>query len=347
MNFSVGASAPQAVSSNVTLTPVDQTIKTEQSGDGYFPGEAVIYAGRPSHWVVTSTAPFSCAASLSSQDLLLLSLHHSHRVRNRPSQGHPEDELGSLAGRRVNGQGAAMGCDQPGEQLEADAPAAASRGPSGLESAAVVADAQHEHLLAPTRDRGGVAREPQGDHARVGVTHDVADRLLCRPVDQRLGRLVELLGSDDVDIHRHGQTAHLKGRGEVSERGGETLDVQLWWGDGHDEATQLTHPASQVSRRGRHDPCGVLIDVAGPLGRGAEGVRSAGEPLDDPIVQVGRDHRAFLVGRGERSEQQRFALVLAALEAPGHAVGEWRLHEIQQSESAEQHRKAGQPQPPA
>ena len=69
LNFSVGASAPQAVSSNVTLTPVDQTIKTEQSGDGYFPGEAVIYAGRPSHWVVTSTSPFSCAASLSSQDL--------------------------------------------------------------------------------------------------------------------------------------------------------------------------------------------------------------------------------------------------------------------------------------
>jgi uncharacterized protein len=69
VNFSVGAGAPQAVSSNVTLTPVDQTINTEQSGDGYFPGEAVIYAGRPSHWVITSTAPFSCAASLSSQDL--------------------------------------------------------------------------------------------------------------------------------------------------------------------------------------------------------------------------------------------------------------------------------------
>jgi len=69
VNFSVGAGAPQAVSSNVTLTSVDQTINTEQSGDGYFPGEAVIYAGRPSHWVITSTAPFSCAASLSSQDL--------------------------------------------------------------------------------------------------------------------------------------------------------------------------------------------------------------------------------------------------------------------------------------
>jgi hypothetical protein len=67
--FTVGASAPQAVSSNVTTTPTDQTITTEQSGDGYFPGEAVIYAGRPSHWVMTSTAPFSCAASLSSQSL--------------------------------------------------------------------------------------------------------------------------------------------------------------------------------------------------------------------------------------------------------------------------------------
>ena len=69
VSFSVGASAPQTVSSNVTTTPVDQTINTEQGGDGYLPGEAVVYAGRPTHWVVTSTAPFSCAASLTSQDL--------------------------------------------------------------------------------------------------------------------------------------------------------------------------------------------------------------------------------------------------------------------------------------
>ena len=69
LELSVGASAPQAVSTNVTVTPADQTINTEQDGDGYNPGEAVIYAGRPTHWVLTSTAPFSCAASLSSQDL--------------------------------------------------------------------------------------------------------------------------------------------------------------------------------------------------------------------------------------------------------------------------------------
>ena len=29
----------------------------------------MIYAGRPTKWVMTSTAPFSCAASLTSQDL--------------------------------------------------------------------------------------------------------------------------------------------------------------------------------------------------------------------------------------------------------------------------------------
>ncbi|MEP7036570.1 MAG: cupredoxin domain-containing protein, partial [Actinomycetota bacterium] len=50
-------------------TPVDQTITSSQDGDGYHPGEAVIYAGLPTHWVMTSTAPFSCASSLSSQDL--------------------------------------------------------------------------------------------------------------------------------------------------------------------------------------------------------------------------------------------------------------------------------------
>jgi sulfite exporter TauE/SafE len=64
-----GGPAAQAISTNVTVTPADQTINTTQDGDGYSPGETVIYAGRPTHWVLTSTAPFSCAASLSSQDL--------------------------------------------------------------------------------------------------------------------------------------------------------------------------------------------------------------------------------------------------------------------------------------
>lgn len=69
VSFSVAAKAPQAVSSNVTMTTTDQTINTQQDGDGYHPGEAVVYAGRPIHWVMTSTAPFSCAASISSSDL--------------------------------------------------------------------------------------------------------------------------------------------------------------------------------------------------------------------------------------------------------------------------------------
>jgi uncharacterized protein len=69
VNLTLGARAPQTVSANVTVTPADQTINSEQNGDGYHPGEAVIYAGRPTHWVMTSTAPFTCAASLISQDL--------------------------------------------------------------------------------------------------------------------------------------------------------------------------------------------------------------------------------------------------------------------------------------
>jgi len=64
-----GGPTAQAISANVTVTPADQTINTAQNGDGYTPGETVIYAGRPTHWVLTSTAPFSCAASLGSQDL--------------------------------------------------------------------------------------------------------------------------------------------------------------------------------------------------------------------------------------------------------------------------------------
>jgi sulfite exporter TauE/SafE/copper chaperone CopZ len=69
VDLTIAAPAPQAVSSNVTNTPVEQTINSTQDGDGYHPGETVIYAGRPTHWVMTSTAPFSCAASLGSQDL--------------------------------------------------------------------------------------------------------------------------------------------------------------------------------------------------------------------------------------------------------------------------------------
>lgn len=71
LSSSIGSAAatPQAVSDNVTVTPVDQTIDTDQDGSGYHPGETVIYAGRPTRWVMTSTAPFSCAASLVSKDL--------------------------------------------------------------------------------------------------------------------------------------------------------------------------------------------------------------------------------------------------------------------------------------
>jgi sulfite exporter TauE/SafE/copper chaperone CopZ len=70
VDLTVGASpAAAAVSANVTLTPADQTINTEQHASGYAPGDAVIYAGRPTHWVMTSDAPFACAASLTSQDL--------------------------------------------------------------------------------------------------------------------------------------------------------------------------------------------------------------------------------------------------------------------------------------
>ena len=64
-----GGSAPQAISSNVSFTATDQTINTTQDGDGYHPGDAVIYAGRPTHWVMTSTAPFTCASAVISQDL--------------------------------------------------------------------------------------------------------------------------------------------------------------------------------------------------------------------------------------------------------------------------------------
>jgi sulfite exporter TauE/SafE len=68
-SFSLGASAPTTITDNVSLTANEQTITSEQNGDGYSPGESVIYAGRPTRWTMTSTAPFTCAASIVSQDL--------------------------------------------------------------------------------------------------------------------------------------------------------------------------------------------------------------------------------------------------------------------------------------
>jgi len=69
VSVSTGASAVQTISSNVSLTATDQTINTTQDGDGYHPGEVVIYAGRPTHWVMTSTAPYTCASTVVSNDL--------------------------------------------------------------------------------------------------------------------------------------------------------------------------------------------------------------------------------------------------------------------------------------
>jgi sulfite exporter TauE/SafE/copper chaperone CopZ len=69
VDLTAKASSAQAVSSNVTVTASEQTINSTQDGDGYHPGETVIYAGRPTHWVMTSSAPFTCASSLVSDDL--------------------------------------------------------------------------------------------------------------------------------------------------------------------------------------------------------------------------------------------------------------------------------------
>jgi len=67
--FSRTATPPPAVSANVTLTTADQTINSTQDGDGYHPNETVIFAGRPTHWVMTSSAPFSCSSSFGSKEL--------------------------------------------------------------------------------------------------------------------------------------------------------------------------------------------------------------------------------------------------------------------------------------
>jgi Uncharacterized conserved protein len=69
VDLTATASAPQSVSANVSLTPIDQTINTTQDDRGYQPGDAVVYAGLPTHWVMTSTAPFTCASTVVSKDL--------------------------------------------------------------------------------------------------------------------------------------------------------------------------------------------------------------------------------------------------------------------------------------
>jgi len=69
VDFTAGSPAPRSVSANVALAAADQTVTSTQDADGYHPADTVVYAGRPTHWVLTSTAPFTCAASISSSDL--------------------------------------------------------------------------------------------------------------------------------------------------------------------------------------------------------------------------------------------------------------------------------------
>jgi sulfite exporter TauE/SafE/plastocyanin len=54
---------------SVTVTAVDQTLRSVQDASGYRPGNAVVYAGLPIHWVVASQEPYSCAISMESADL--------------------------------------------------------------------------------------------------------------------------------------------------------------------------------------------------------------------------------------------------------------------------------------
>ncbi len=54
---------------SLTATSVDQTLQSVQNSAGYHPGDAVIYAGLPTHWHLDSQDSFSCAISLESSDL--------------------------------------------------------------------------------------------------------------------------------------------------------------------------------------------------------------------------------------------------------------------------------------
>ena len=86
VEFTMPSRPTQVASANVAVTPVDQTITSSQDGDGYHPDETVVYAGRPTHWVVISTAPFSCASSLGSQDLgFQVVLHEGRNVIELPA----------------------------------------------------------------------------------------------------------------------------------------------------------------------------------------------------------------------------------------------------------------------
>ncbi len=63
------SAATMSVSPGVTVTATDQTLESVQDSSGYHPGQAVIYAGLPTHWVMTSEDAFSCASSMQSREL--------------------------------------------------------------------------------------------------------------------------------------------------------------------------------------------------------------------------------------------------------------------------------------
>jgi plastocyanin len=59
-----GVASAETLTPNVTIVDGVQVVHTKQTAAGYTPSKTVVYRGMPVRWEVTSTAPFSCSASL-------------------------------------------------------------------------------------------------------------------------------------------------------------------------------------------------------------------------------------------------------------------------------------------
>ena len=87
-------------------------------------------------------------------------------------------------------------------------------------------------------------------------------------------------------------------------------------------------------------PDRVRVGVGGrALGRRGEREREAGQVLDRPVVQVGRDPPPLDRGRLERRLQQRLALAQAVAQAAGGGPRQGQLDQPQQQQRADDDRR--------
>ena len=178
----------------------------------------------------------------------------------------------------------------------------------------------------------------------VGVGGDVAQRLACHAVDERVGGRPG--GGAIVDVQLRRDVLRLQRAEQVVQRRLQTRGLQAGRMDLDEQRAQRAHavaqPARAVAEGGR---VGVGAPALRAVGERREAEGDAREVLHDAVVQVGGDAATLVVGRLDGPLEQHLALPVAALQAPGERPRQRDLAEQQDDERRDQRRRERAEQP--